>query len=59
MFWHFHVEWIALLLFVGLRQSAEGDDVVPDLPGDGGGGGDGSSGSDSEDNAGPAGKSTC
>jgi hypothetical protein len=36
-------------LFSELRQSGEGDDVMPDLPGDGGGGGDGSSGHSSDD----------
>ncbi|XP_068724654.1 centrosomal protein of 192 kDa-like isoform X2 [Montipora capricornis] len=39
-----------------LRQSAEGVDVLPDVPGDGGGGGDGSSGNNSDtDDGGPAG----
>ena len=40
-----------------LRQSAEGVDVLPDVPGDGGGGGDGSSGNNSDaDDGGPAGE---
>lgn len=42
--------------FIELRQSAEGVDVLPDVPGDGGGGGDGSSGNNSDaDDGGPAG----
>lgn len=36
-------------MFSELRQSGEGVDVMPDLPGDGGGGGDGSSGHSSDD----------
>ena len=44
-------------LFLELRQSAEGVDVLPDILGDGGGGGDGSSGNNSDtDDGGPAGK---
>ena len=47
---------ITTLLFLELRQSAEGVDVLPDVPGDGGGGGDGSSGNNSDaDDGGPAG----
>ena len=42
--------------FSELRQSAEGEVVVPDVPGDGGGGGDGSSGHSSDDDRGPAGR---
>ena len=45
-----------LKCFLELRQSAEGVDVLPDVPGDGGGGGDGSSGNNSDaDDGGPAG----
>lgn len=53
------IDWKAFdccAFFIELRQSAEGVDVLPDVPGDGGGGGDGSSGNNSDaDDGGPAG----